>query len=333
MSNFNYALDVKKYTWKNALLWGNFTGHVKKAQTGSLGRRAVHLLIALIELPPIIGQIASIFEKLIVCAFSTKPKPVNIELKPLVPKQASPPAPTLDSLCKEFHVRKAGSDERFRLHLENHQKLWEGSSLYREMIESIEKRKGQPVTIIDRNAAIQLSQSQGKDVTWLSKFEFRACWCEELNAVVFFDPDSHLDGTTLAFEMTNGYQQVKFDDVHSKAISGGFIDRSVRNEAVRLERAANAYAHAMEAIENNGRTLHEKLIDEAIASGKVTADWHWHDGRPQPPAARLVNDLILSEYGQKHIAYYEKAYKDGIAPHIKPQNVAERMKSLATARA
>lgn len=63
MVQFNYALDQAQYTWENALLWGNFKGHFEKAQKE---HSVVHALIALAELIPVISQIASIFEKLIV---------------------------------------------------------------------------------------------------------------------------------------------------------------------------------------------------------------------------------------------------------------------------
>lgn len=70
MTNFNYALPNDDYSWKNALLWGNFNGHLQKAMEGTLGDRIIHVLIAAIEFLPIIGQIASIFEKIIVSSFS-----------------------------------------------------------------------------------------------------------------------------------------------------------------------------------------------------------------------------------------------------------------------
>lgn len=66
MTKFNYSLD--QYTWRGALLWGNFTGHCKKAlkSEGSLGNRLVHASIAATQLLPIVSQIASVFEKVIV---------------------------------------------------------------------------------------------------------------------------------------------------------------------------------------------------------------------------------------------------------------------------
>ncbi|MFI5344128.1 MAG: hypothetical protein ACHQUC_07905 [Chlamydiales bacterium] len=70
MENFNYSLDKENYTLKNALLWGNFYGHCSKAMEGKLSSRTVvHVLIALIEFIPGIGQIASIFELVIIIQF------------------------------------------------------------------------------------------------------------------------------------------------------------------------------------------------------------------------------------------------------------------------
>lgn len=65
----SYSLDRENYTLKNALLWGNCYGHYAKAKEGKLSSRAVHLLIALIEFIPIIGQIASIFEMVMILQF------------------------------------------------------------------------------------------------------------------------------------------------------------------------------------------------------------------------------------------------------------------------
>lgn len=69
MYNFQYSLHQEDYSWKNALLWGNFIEHCKRSRDGSWDERAVHVLIAGLEFLPIIGQIASIFEKLILNYF------------------------------------------------------------------------------------------------------------------------------------------------------------------------------------------------------------------------------------------------------------------------
>ena len=70
MTDFNYALDIDRYSWTNAAFWGNCIAHYKKAHEARGCERFVHLLIAAIELLPIISQIASIFEKLIVTGYS-----------------------------------------------------------------------------------------------------------------------------------------------------------------------------------------------------------------------------------------------------------------------
>lgn len=61
----SYHLQYHEYTLKNSLYWGNFSAHLHKATQGSLGERIVHAVIALIEAPPILGQIASLFESII----------------------------------------------------------------------------------------------------------------------------------------------------------------------------------------------------------------------------------------------------------------------------
>jgi hypothetical protein len=70
MTNFTYSLDKSSYSWQNALFWGNFVGHCRKAKEGSLGNRLVHAFIAVVEFLPIVSQISSIFEKLSIDNFS-----------------------------------------------------------------------------------------------------------------------------------------------------------------------------------------------------------------------------------------------------------------------
>lgn len=72
MVNFNYSLGKENYSLKNALFWGNFYGHCKKTMEGKLGSRAVHALLALVELIPVISQIASIFEMVIINKFGAE---------------------------------------------------------------------------------------------------------------------------------------------------------------------------------------------------------------------------------------------------------------------
>lgn len=72
MSDLHYSLNYRDYTVKNALLWGNFRGHCALVMEGTWGHRIVHVGIAFIQLWPIISQIASLFEMLIVksCLFN-----------------------------------------------------------------------------------------------------------------------------------------------------------------------------------------------------------------------------------------------------------------------
>jgi len=88
MPNLNYALKDQDYTWKNALLWGNFSKHCLQAKNSTnWGSRIIHSLIAAIELIPVISQISSILEKLIV----THSKPIQPDrVRPLESKAANP---------------------------------------------------------------------------------------------------------------------------------------------------------------------------------------------------------------------------------------------------
>ncbi len=68
---FNCFLDSTAYTWKNVLLWGNFTEHYKKAKDKNLNtsHRLFHATIAGLEFFPFISQIVSIFEKIFAAIF------------------------------------------------------------------------------------------------------------------------------------------------------------------------------------------------------------------------------------------------------------------------
>lgn len=74
MTDFNYSLDETHYSWHNALLWGNFLEHCKKTNEGRMGIRIIHALIAAVEFLPIISQISSVCEKLIIGHFFTTPQ-------------------------------------------------------------------------------------------------------------------------------------------------------------------------------------------------------------------------------------------------------------------
>src|SRR5690348_11910704 len=64
----NYALNRNDYTWSNAFFWGNCAKHLElaKDELSDNSTRFIHAMIFAVELLPVIGQIASIFEKLIV---------------------------------------------------------------------------------------------------------------------------------------------------------------------------------------------------------------------------------------------------------------------------
>ena len=86
-----YSLHLDDYSWKNAVVWQNFAGHVKAAKearvSGDCKGRIIHNLIAIAEFLPILSQLASIIELLVVRIF--KKSQVD-EKKPLI-------AETIDS--------------------------------------------------------------------------------------------------------------------------------------------------------------------------------------------------------------------------------------------
>lgn len=78
---FNYALPLNHYTLKRALLWGICAAHFQQARKETGTKRVVHFLISAVLFIPIIGQIASIFEKIII---QTSIKKINLEKKSLL---------------------------------------------------------------------------------------------------------------------------------------------------------------------------------------------------------------------------------------------------------
>jgi hypothetical protein len=86
MSNSYYFLNEADYSVKNFLLWGNFIGHCKKATEGSLGNRIIHVFIAILEFPPIISQIVSLFEKSIALQYNLSARSKKMLEKALMNK-------------------------------------------------------------------------------------------------------------------------------------------------------------------------------------------------------------------------------------------------------
>ena len=98
---FEYALTFSNYSAKSALLWGNCAGHFGKVCEGDIKHRVIHLLLAVVELIPVIGQIASIFEASII---KSGIKKINEEQKNLLltdhPLLHATSAPMIDFLLK-----------------------------------------------------------------------------------------------------------------------------------------------------------------------------------------------------------------------------------------
>jgi len=90
VSQLNFALDPKEYTIRNAMCWGNFAGHCIKATQGKWGHRVVHVFITILLFPPIVSQIASLFEMMIVrsCLFKVR-KPTRQRVRPIVTNEIS----------------------------------------------------------------------------------------------------------------------------------------------------------------------------------------------------------------------------------------------------
>lgn len=102
MKDLNYSLTSSDYTWKNALLWGNFSGHCRKAMYGTFAERFVHILIAVAEILPVFSQITSIFEKFIVEKFKQPDFKTNLSKRKIL---------FINSKSLEEHVNKRISSQ------------------------------------------------------------------------------------------------------------------------------------------------------------------------------------------------------------------------------
>ena len=70
-------LKPENYTYTRALDYSICFDHLKETQVGSLGHRIVHFIIGAVELIPIVGQIASLFETAVASVMLTSSTPPN----------------------------------------------------------------------------------------------------------------------------------------------------------------------------------------------------------------------------------------------------------------
>jgi hypothetical protein len=109
MSECYFVLNKEDYSWKNALLWGNFTEHCKQISQGSLGHRTIHTLTAAGEFLPLLGQVFSIFEKIIITNFFNPPSKI-----PQLGQIVNMVNPAIGEM-----IAKESDEEMNRLFLEN----------------------------------------------------------------------------------------------------------------------------------------------------------------------------------------------------------------------
>lgn len=209
-------------------------------------------------------------------------------------------------LCHQYHLRYEESPCMLRF-LSLHMRLRKGSPSYRKVAEEIEARHGRPVAFMLKDQAVKGLQNIGnlKQAAIIKNFQFPACWCEPLNAVILFDTNftgPNL-GIVMAFELTNGYQQKRFEMIHQKALSGGFIDpASPVDESSRLN-AAKRYAHAMEQIEFEGTSLTDQIIHEMTDSDVMFGDCEMDE-----ECTAEEHYTSNERYAEKHFKYYMDAY-------------------------
>ena len=259
----------------------------------------------------------------------------NISIKPLINE------------CRQLHIRY-NNNRHIPRFLSLHKQLWDGSETYKNCIQEVELFKKESVTFMDRDTAVKSLKSRG-DVILAKKietFEFRACWLNELNAIVFMEPEDYLDhdvGSTCCFELLNAINQKSFDEIHKEACKGKFASEGgyhdpTTSEEDALDRASQLYAYAMENVEAHGRTLHIKIINEAINHGTVDSSWSWNEGETSELPHKLFNQSLLSSYGQEHFEYWKRSYKEMIHPSIlqdsqevdKKEALKERMRILSS---
>jgi hypothetical protein len=81
----------KDVSVEKALFWGSFTDHCERASEGSLEDRIVHVIMAILEVLPIIGQIVALVELLIIGCVAPQAKTplTSRKLTPLLPEPTS----------------------------------------------------------------------------------------------------------------------------------------------------------------------------------------------------------------------------------------------------
>lgn len=175
MTKFNFALKNDEYTWTNALLWGNCSGHWKKIGTGSLGNSIVHIIIALVECLPIISQIASISEKLIVSSSMDKENS-----KPLSQKKVTDES-------KQFSSGKSTSGSDTKSSVESEKKKSTSTSIEKLNNLGIEKLSS------SSEGSVSISSSQGVTNSQEEGEELVFSQGEDIDIVISQGEDGEVD--------------------------------------------------------------------------------------------------------------------------------------------
>lgn len=231
----------------------------------------------------------------------------------------------------QYHIRFIEQPHMQQL-FELHVRLWNGSSSYQELVKAIEQEKGYPMAIMDHRTAITLLQEANltTQADEMRSIQFPACWNWDLNGIVLMNPQEseEIMGGFIAFEVTLGYQRVRYQKLTEAAIRGEYEDIYL-SEDLRLERASLRYAEDLTKVGADGITLFKDIIEQAIKTGTVTEGWKLYNR----PAYQQIIEMRRSEYGQAYLNYYQTWYRDKINSRVEaerstPENKLARVKAM-----
>lgn len=101
---FHYALTNPQYTVNNALTWGLCYDHFTYASEGPCEERCYHFVMAILELPPVFGQLVSLVELITAWFFCIEIDPPEHFIPPLIPGHHTRYSPVLGTRAHEIEA-------------------------------------------------------------------------------------------------------------------------------------------------------------------------------------------------------------------------------------
>lgn len=199
----------------------------------------------------------------------------------------------------KLYKPKNTSDPKYGVFKRLHKLLWQNSKTFRDTWIDVAHRYGK-ISII----------SVAHD-----ELEFDAEWNHKLRAIRIKTANLTDDqiGSLMVFELTNAFQQDKFEAVHKRALAGEFF-----NHHHWKEYDADFYAYENELIEFKGTEIHNVILDELIASDTQIKedDWRRYNRFTRKTFYRDFNEYLLAVKSERHISYYKNYYVDRIKPEL-----------------